>query len=158
MRPGTHEGTWEGLVQDLLVFLVRGCNFDGMASKRKQNHNRLCKGPFYAARRPNSLMRRHWAFRQSGDIALGIFRNRTACSCSEDSENRSWPFTRAHERYQGRTVTTVTCLKHPWSLRLYDPKNMKFVKPAEERKFRRQIQSGVDQAHQTNVHAAMAGI
>jgi hypothetical protein len=35
---------------------------------------------------------------------------------------------------------------------------MKFVKPAEERKFQRQIQSDVDQARQTNVHAVMAGI
>jgi hypothetical protein len=89
---------------------------------------------------------------------LGIFRRRTACSCSEDSENWSWPFTRAHERYHDLTVTTVTCRKHPWSVRLYDPKNMKFVKPAEERKFQRQIQSDVDQARQTNVHAVMAGI
>jgi hypothetical protein len=32
-------------VQDLLVFLVRGCNFDGMAPKREQNHNCLWKRP-----------------------------------------------------------------------------------------------------------------
>jgi hypothetical protein len=103
-------------------------------------------------------MQRHWAVRQSGDIALGMFRNRTACSCSENSENWSWPFTRAHERYQGRIVTTVTCLKHPWSVRLYDPRKMKFVKASEERKFQRQIQANVDQAHQTNVHAVMVGV
>ena len=63
---------------------------------------------------------------------LGIFRNSTVCSCSEDSVNWSWPFTRAHERYHDLTVTTVTCLKHPWSVRLYDPKQMKFVKVAEK--------------------------
>jgi hypothetical protein len=42
--------------------------------------------------------------------------------------NWSWPFTRAHERYHDLTVTTVTCLKHPWSVRLYDTKNMRIVK------------------------------
>lgn len=72
--------------------------------------------------------------------------------------NWSWPFTRAHERYYDRTVTTVTCLKHPWSVRLYDPKNMRFVKAAEERIIVRQIQASFDQAHQTNVHALMAGL
>ena len=89
---------------------------------------------------------------------LGIFRNRTVCSCSENSVNWSWPFTRAHERYQGRRVTTVTCLKHPWSIRLYDPNNMRFVKAAEERKIVRQIQAFFDQGHQTNVHPIMAGL
>jgi hypothetical protein len=89
---------------------------------------------------------------------LGIFRKRTACSCSEDSVNWSWPFTRAHERYHNLTVTTVTCLKHPWSVRLYDPKKMKFVKAAEERKIQRQIQAGVYQAHQTVAHALMANL
>jgi len=89
---------------------------------------------------------------------LGIFCHRTSCSCSEDSSNWSWPFTRAHERYQGRTVTTVTCLKHPWSVRLYDPKEMRFVKAAAERKIVRQFQTSIDRAHQTNVHAVMAGL
>ena len=87
---------------------------------------------------------------------MGIFRNRTSCSCSEDSLNWSWPFTRAHERYHGLTVTTVTCLKHPWSVRLYDPKNMRFVKATEERKIVRQIEASFDQGHQTNEHATMA--
>ena len=72
--------------------------------------------------------------------------------------NWSWPFTRAHERYQNLTVTTVTCLKHPWSVRLYDPKNMRFVKAAEERKIVLHIQAGVDQAQLTNVHAVIAGL
>lgn len=89
---------------------------------------------------------------------FGIFRSRTSCSCSENSFNWSWPFTRPNERYQGRTVTTVTCLKHPWSVRLYDLKNMRIVKAAEERKIVRQIQASFDQAHQTNVHAIMAGL
>jgi len=38
---------------------------------------------------------------------LWIFRKRNSCFCSEGSMNWSWPFTRAHERYQGQTVTTV---------------------------------------------------
>ena len=89
---------------------------------------------------------------------LGIFQSRTACSCSEDSVNWSWPFTRAHERYHDQTVTTVTCRKHPWSVRLYDPKNMRFVKVAEERRILRKIQAGVGQAQQTKVHAVMVGL
>jgi hypothetical protein len=89
---------------------------------------------------------------------FGIVRRRTTCSCSEVSANWSWPFTRAHELYHGLTVTTVTCLKHPWSVRLYDPKNMRIVKAAEERKIVRQIQASFDQADQTNVHAIMAGL
>ena len=89
---------------------------------------------------------------------LGMFRRRNLCSCSEGSSNWSWPFTRAHERYYDRTVTTVTCLKHPWSVRLYDSKQMRFVKAAEERKIVRQIQASFDQAHQTNAHAIMAGL
>lgn len=89
---------------------------------------------------------------------LGIFHDRTACSCSEDSVNWSWPFTRAHERYHDLTVTTVTCLKHPWSVRLYDPKQMRFVNAAEEREIVRQIQAGFDQGHQTNAHAVTAGL
>ena len=67
-----------------------------------------------------------------------------------------WPFTRAHERYHELTVTTVTCLKHPWSVRLYDPKNMRFVKAAEERRIVRQIQAFFDHADQTNAHAVMS--
>ena len=89
---------------------------------------------------------------------LGIFHRRTACSCSENSMNWSWPLTRVHERYHHLTVTTVTCMKHPWSVRLYDPKQMRFVKAAEERKIQRQIQAGADQVHQANVHAVIAGI
>jgi hypothetical protein len=41
---------------------------------------------------------------------------------------------------------------------LYDPKNMRIVKAAEERKIVRQIQASFDQADQTNVHAIMAGL
>jgi hypothetical protein len=87
---------------------------------------------------------------------FGIFRRRTTCSCSEDSVNWSWPFTRTHELYHDLTVTTVTCQKHPWSVRLYDPINMRIVKASEERKIMRQIQASFDQAHQTNKHAIMA--
>ena len=72
--------------------------------------------------------------------------------------NWSWPFTRAHELYHDLTVTTVTCLKHPWSVRLYDAKNMRIVKAAEERKIVRQIQVSFDQAPQTNAHAVIAGL
>ena len=72
--------------------------------------------------------------------------------------NWSWPFTRAHEQYHDLTVTTVTCRKHPWSIRLYDPKNMRIVKAAEERIIVRQIQASFDQARQTNVQAIMAGL
>jgi hypothetical protein len=72
--------------------------------------------------------------------------------------NWSWPFTRAHERYHDLTVTTVICRKHPWSIRLYDAKNMKIVKAAEERKIVRQIHASVDQAHQANVHTMMADL
>ena len=87
--------------------------------------------------------------------------------------NWSWPFTRAHERYHDltvttvtclkhpwsvRLVTTVTCLKHPWSVRLYDTKNMRIVKAAEERKIVRQIQASFDQARPIDLHAVMAGL
>jgi hypothetical protein len=72
--------------------------------------------------------------------------------------NWSWPFTRAHERYHDLTVTTVTCLKHPWSVRLYDTKNMRIVKAAEERKIVRQIQASFDQARPIDLHAVMAGL
>jgi hypothetical protein len=82
---------------------------------------------------------------------FGMFRRRTACSCSEGSANWSWPLTRVHERYHGATVTTVTCLKHPWSVRLYDPTMMKFVNGAEERKFVRQIQANGGQPRQAIV-------
>jgi hypothetical protein len=44
------------------------------------------------------------------------------------------------------------------AVRLYDSKQMRFVKAAEERKIVRQIQASFDQAHQTNVHAIMAGL
>ena len=56
------------------------------------------------------------------------------------------------------TVTTVTCLKHPWSVRLYDPKNMRIVKATDERKIMLQIQVSFDQARQTNMHAIVAGL
>ena len=85
---------------------------------------------------------------------LGMFRRRTVCSCSERSANWSWPFTRAHERYHDATVTTVTCLKHHWSVRLYDPKTMSFVKSAEERKIVRPIQANTGQTQPSNVHDA----
>jgi hypothetical protein len=89
---------------------------------------------------------------------FGIFRNRTACFCSEGSLSWSWPFTRAHERYHDVTVTTVTCLKHPWSVRLYDSEKMRFVKVAEERRILRQIQASAGQAQQAVEHALMAGL
>ena len=89
---------------------------------------------------------------------LGFFGNRTTCSCSENSVNWSWPFTRAHEQYHDETVTTVTCLKHPWSVRLYDSGKMRFVKVAEERKILRRIQADVDQAQRAIAHAAMVGL
>lgn len=87
-----------------------------------------------------------------------LFQRRTVCSCSERSTNWSWPFTRAHERYHNETVTTVTCLKHPWSVRLYDPKKMSFVKSAEERKILRLIQANVGQNRQSNLHTLIVGI
>ena len=89
---------------------------------------------------------------------LGIFHDRTACSCSEDSVNWSWPFTRAHERYHDLTVTTVTCLKHPWSVRLYDPDHMRFVKSAEERRIVRQIRAEFDQGQLTKTHGLLVGL
>jgi hypothetical protein len=89
---------------------------------------------------------------------LGMFRRCTVCSCSEGSANWSWPFTRAHERYYDRTVTTVTCLKHPWSVRLYDSKQMRFVKAAEERKILRQIEANISQAQKAMRHAAIVGL
>ena len=84
---------------------------------------------------------------------LRMFRRCTVCSCSESSANWSWPMTRAHERYYDLTVTTVTCLKHPWSVRLYDPKKMRFVKSAEERKTLRLIRASIEQAHQAVMHS-----
>ena len=89
---------------------------------------------------------------------LGIFRDRTACSCSEESVNWSWPFTRAHERYHDLTVTTVTCLKHPWSVRLYDPNHMRFVKAAEERRIVCQMRAGFDQGQLAKTHSSMVGL
>jgi len=89
---------------------------------------------------------------------FGMFRRRTVCSCSEGSANWSWPLTRVHERYHDTTVTTVTCLKHPWSVRLYDPKTMRFVKGAEERRVLRQIRANVGQAQQAIVQAEMADL
>jgi hypothetical protein len=89
---------------------------------------------------------------------FGMFRRGTACSCSEDSPNWSWPVTRAHERYHDATVTTVTCLKHAWSVRLYDPKMMRFLTGAEERRILRQIQVNAGQVQQAIVHAAMADL
>jgi hypothetical protein len=89
---------------------------------------------------------------------LGIFGRRTVCSCSERSANWSWPFTRAHERYLGATVTTVTCLKHPWSVRLYDPKKMSFVKSGEERKILRQLQANAGQTPKAILTAQNASV
>ena len=89
---------------------------------------------------------------------FGMFRRRTVCSCSEGSANWSWPLTRVHERYLDATVTTVTCLKHPWSVRLYDPKTMRFVKGAEERRVLRQIRANAGQAQHGIVQAAMADL
>jgi hypothetical protein len=73
-------------------------------------------------------------------VMLGFLRKRTTCSCSKGSAHWSWPFTRAHEKYSGQIVTTVTCQKHPWSVHLYDLKNMRFVTPTEEGEVLRQIQ------------------
>jgi hypothetical protein len=67
---------------------------------------------------------------------FGSYLKRTSCSCSVKSENWSWPITRAHEKYQGRVVTTVICLKHPWSIRLYDLKKMGFADDSAERELR----------------------
>jgi hypothetical protein len=89
---------------------------------------------------------------------LGIFRKRTSCFCAEDSVSWSWPFTRAHERYHDFTVTTVTCMKHPWSVRLYDPQQMRFVKVAEERKILRQLHAVDSQAQQAKGHALLFGL
>ena len=89
---------------------------------------------------------------------FGIPRNRTACFCSEDSVNWSWPFTRSHELYHDVTVTTVFFMKHPWSVRLYDFEKMRFVKVAEERKILRQIRATASQAQQAVAHAVMAGL
>jgi hypothetical protein len=47
---------------------------------------------------------------------------------------------------------------HPWSVRLYDPKKMSFVKSAEERKILRQIQVNAGQTRQGNVHAEIVCI
>ena len=44
------------------------------------------------------------------------------------------------------------------AVRLYDPKNMRFVKAAEERKIVLQIQAGVDQAQLTKAHGLMVGL
>jgi hypothetical protein len=67
-----------------------------------------------------------------GIVILRIFRSHSKCSCSESSTHWSWPFTRAHEKYHNHVVTTVTCLKHAWSVRLYDDKNLRFLTAAEE--------------------------
>jgi hypothetical protein len=63
-----------------------------------------------------------------------------------------------HERYYDLTVTTVTCMKHPWSVRLYDPQQMRFMKVAEERKLLRQIHAGVSQTRQEKAHASLFGL
>jgi hypothetical protein len=89
---------------------------------------------------------------------FGMFRRRTVCSCSEGSANWSWPLTRVHERYHDATVTTVTCLKHPWSVRLYDPKMMRFVKSAEERRVVRQIRASVGHSQEAMAHAGIADL
>ena len=89
---------------------------------------------------------------------LRMFRRRTVCSSSEGSANWSWPMTRAHERYHDLAVTTVTCLKHPWSVRLYDPQKMRFMRFAEERAIVRQIQASACQGRQAVAHAANSGL
>jgi hypothetical protein len=87
---------------------------------------------------------------------FGMFPKRTACFCSKASENWSWPFTRSHELYHGVTVTTVFCMKHPWSVRLYDFKKMRFVKVAEERKILRQIRAKIAQPPNALAHTVIA--
>jgi hypothetical protein len=86
---------------------------------------------------------------------LGFLRKRTICSCSKRSAHWSWPLTRAHEKYSDQIVTTVTCRKHPWSVRLYDLKNMRFVTAAEEGQVLRQIQASIAQNHQGRPQAGM---
>jgi hypothetical protein len=49
-------------------------------------------------------------------------------------------------------------MKHPWSVRLYDPKQMRFVNAAEEREIVRQIQAGFDQSQLTKTHGLMVGL
>lgn len=76
-----------------------------------------------------------------GVLTLIFLRKHSKCSCSEKSTNWSWPFTRAHEKYHDQVVTTVTCFKHPWSVRLYDDKAMKFLTIPEEQEAVRQLEA-----------------
>lgn len=85
---------------------------------------------------------------------MGIFRNHSKCSCSETSNNWSWPFTRAHEKYHDQVVTTVTCLKHAWSVRLYDDKNLRFLTIAEEQEAVRRMGAPILPAHSSGAGAA----
>lgn len=89
---------------------------------------------------------------------LGILRKRTKCSCWESSAHWSWPLTRAHEKYHGQIVTAVTCLKHPWSVRLYDEKNMRFATVEEEMAFLQRIESALPPSGQINPHADFTGL
>jgi hypothetical protein len=49
-------------------------------------------------------------------------------------------------------------MKHPWSVRLYDSKQMRFVKASEERKIVRQFRADVAQTQPAIGHAAIVGI
>ena len=89
---------------------------------------------------------------------FGMFRSRNLCSCSKGSANWSWPLTRAHERYHDAIVTTVTCPKHSWSVRLYDSKQMRLVKAAEKRRIVRLVWADFAQSQQAMRHAAIVGL
>jgi hypothetical protein len=89
---------------------------------------------------------------------LGIHRKRPGCSCWEGSAHWTWPLTRAHEKYNGQVVTSVRCKKHPWSVRLYDFENMRFVTIEEEEKFLLQIQVSTPQSQAANAHGDMTAM
>jgi hypothetical protein len=88
--------------------------------------------------------------------------NRWTCSCSLNSSNWSWPFTRPHEQFHGQIVTVVNCLKHPGSVRLYDKENMRFASAAEERQVMSEIKShlhlGEGSQHASVATLALAGL
>jgi hypothetical protein len=89
---------------------------------------------------------------------LGFHRNCPGCSCWEGSAHWSWPRTRECEKYQGRVVTYVRCGKHPWSVRLYDFKNMCLVTIEEEEEFLRQTQVSTTESRRTDAHGDMAAM
>lgn len=80
---------------------------------------------------------------------MRILSKHSKCSCSETSNHWSWPFTRAHEKYHDHVVTTVTCLKHAWSVRLYDGSNLRFFTISEEEQTLRQMESSIPPSHRS---------